>query len=49
VTVKAQVSDVSGNQATDSHSDKLDTLATITITNDGSAATTSSTRTKPVQ
>jgi hypothetical protein len=27
---------VAGNKATDSHSDKLDTLATITITNDGS-------------
>jgi plastocyanin len=36
VTVKAEVSDVAGNKATDSHSDKLDTLATITITNDGS-------------
>ena len=36
VTVKAQVSDVAGNTATDSHSDKLDTQATITILDDGS-------------
>ena len=36
VTVKAQVSDVAGNVATATHNDKLDTLATITITNDGS-------------
>uniref|UniRef100_UPI00137ACC83 Ig-like domain-containing protein n=1 Tax=Aquitalea pelogenes TaxID=1293573 RepID=UPI00137ACC83 len=36
VTVKAQVSDLAGNTATDSHKDGLDTLATIKITNDGS-------------
>ncbi|WP_159874659.1 retention module-containing protein [Aquitalea denitrificans] len=38
VTVKAQVSDVAGNTASDSHADKLDTLATITITNDSSGS-----------
>ncbi|NWK78019.1 retention module-containing protein [Aquitalea sp. LB_tupeE] len=38
VTVKAQVSDLAGNVATDSHSDSLDTTASIKITNDGSGS-----------